>query len=413
VSTAESSTSGLAYAARVADLLSIAEAHRLIMAHARPLAAESVPLEEAAGRVLAEPALAVVDLPPFPSSAMDGYAVRAADTPGRLRVAGRVAAGKPVAAALASGEAMGIATGGVVPEGADAVIPIEYVVEHDNEVEIESAVGSGANVRPRGGDIRAGEPVAEAGSVLTPARLGALAAAGLADVRCTRRPRAAVLATGTELRRPGEELAPGQIYEANGLILSAQLEAAGAAVERSPAVGDEEAALRAALEEALQADVVVTSGGVSVGPHDLVRRVEAVLGVHEVFWRVAVKPGKPIAFGVREDTLVFGLPGNPVSALVSFELFVKPAIRALQGVPEPLPRFERGRLAGACRRNPERDELARARLRWSEDGALLEPLGGQESHMIARSAGADALVLIPRGEGALDDGAPVGYLRLD
>ena len=208
-------------------------------------------------------------------------------------------------------------------------------------------------------------------------------------------------------------LAAGEIYEANGLILSAQLDAAGAIVELMPAVGDDEAKHRDALERALGADVVVTSGGVSVGPHDLVRRVEAELGVEEMFWRVSVKPGKPIAFGVRERTLVFGLPGNPVSALVGFVLFVEAAIRALQGVPEPLPRFDRGRLAGGRRRNPERDELVRARLRRSEDGSLLEPLSGQESHMIARSAGADALVLIPRGEGDLADGAPVGYLRLE
>lgn len=397
----------------MADLLSIAEAQRLVLEHARPLPAETVPLEGAAHRVLAEPARAEIDLPPFPSSAMDGYAVRAVETPGRLRIEARIAAGDPVTAALESGQAMGIATGGVVPDGADAVIPIEYVVEHDNDIEIGSAVERGENVRPRGGDIRAGEVVVEPGSVLTPARLGALAAAGIPQVRCARRPRAAVVPTGTELRRPGEPLAAGEIYEANGLILSAQLEAAGAAVELMAAVGDDEAAHRGALERALDADVVVTSGGVSVGPHDLVRRVEAELGVEEVFWRVSVKPGKPIAFGVRERTLVFGLPGNPVSALVGFVLFVEPAIRALQGVPDPLPRFDRGRLAAARRRNPERDELVRARLRRSEDGPLLEPLSGQESHMIARSAGADALVFVPRGEGELDDGAPVDYLRLE
>jgi len=397
----------------MADLLSIAEAQRLVLEHARPLPAETVALEDAARRVLAEPAQAEIDLPPFPSSAMDGYAVRAADTPGRLRVEARIAAGKPAAGALEPGQAMGIATGGVVPAGADAVVPIEYVVEHDNEIEIGGGVESGENVRPRGGDIRAGEVVVEPGSLLTPARLGALAAAGIPRVRCARRPRAAVLPTGTELRRPGEALAAGEIYEANGLILSAQLEAAGAVVELMPAVGDDEAAHRGALEHALGADVVVTSGGVSVGPHDLVRRVEAELGVEEVFWRVSVKPGKPIAFGVRERTLVFGLPGNPVSALVGFLLFVEPAIRALEGVPEPLPRFDHGRLAGARRRNPERDELVRARLRRSAEGPLLEPLSGQESHMIARSAGADALVLVPRGEGDLADGSSVDYLRLD
>jgi molybdopterin molybdotransferase len=395
------------------DLLSIAEAQQLVLERTEPLPAENVPLEGAARRVLAEPARAEIDLPPFPSSAMDGYAVRGDETPGRLRIEATIAAGNPATAALESGQAMGIATGGVVPDGADAVIPIEYVVEHGNEIEIGSAVDRGDNVRPRGGDIRAGEVVVEAGSVLTPARLGALAAAGIQQVRCARRPRAAVLPTGTELRRPGEPLAAGEIYEANGLILSAQLEAAGAVVELMPAVGDDEAAHRGALEHALDADVVVTSGGVSVGPHDLVRRVEAELGVEEVFWRVSVKPGKPIAFGVRERTLVFGLPGNPVSALVGFTLFVEPAIRALQGVPDPLPRFDRGRLVAARRRNSERDELVRARLRRSEDGPLLEPLTGQESHMIARSAAADALVFVPRGEGELGDGASVDYLRLE
>jgi molybdopterin molybdotransferase len=395
------------------DLLSIGEAQQLVLERAAPLPAENVALNGAARRVLAEPARAEIDLPPFPSSAMDGYAVRADETPGRLRIEARIAAGNPASSALESGQAMGIATGGVVPDGADAVIPIEYVVEHGNEIEIGSAVERGDNVRPRGGDIRAGEVVVEAGSVLTPARLGAVAAAGIPQVRCARRPRAAVLPTGTELRRPGEPLAAGEIYEANGLILSAQLEAAGAAVELMPAVGDDETAHRGALERALDADVVVTSGGVSVGPHDLVRRVEAELGVEEVFWRVSVKPGKPIAFGVRERTLVFGLPGNPVSALVGFVLFVEPAIRALQGVPDPLPRFERGRLVAARRRNPERDELVRARLRRSQDGPLLEPLTGQESHMIARSAAADALVFVPRGEGELGDGASVDYLRLE
>ena len=395
------------------DLLSIAEAQQLVLERTEPLPAENVPLEGAARRVLAEPARAEIDLPPFPSSAMDGYAVRADETPGRLRIEARIAAGNPATAALKSGQAMGIATGGVVPDGADAVIPIEYVVERGNEIEIGSTVERGDNVRPRGGDIRAGEVVVEAGSVLTPARLGAVAAAGIQQVRCARRPRAAVLPTGTELRRPGEPLAAGEIYEANGLILSAQLEAAGAVVELMPAVGDDDAAHRGALEHALDADVVVTSGGVSVGPHDLVRRVEAELGVEEVFWRVSVKPGKPIAFGVRERTLVFGLPGNPVSALVGFMLFVEPAIRALQGVPDPLPRFDRGRLVAARRRNSERDELVRARLRRSEDGPLLEPLTGQESHMIARSAAADALVFVPRGEGELGDGASVDYLRLE
>jgi molybdopterin molybdotransferase len=396
----------------VAELLTIAEAQRLILEHARPLPAEQVPLEAAAGRVLAEPAVAVTDLPPFPSSAMDGFALRSEDSPGRLPVVGRVVAGRPATRALARGEAMAIATGGVVPEGADAVIPLEYVVENDNYISISDAVPAGANLRPRGGDLRSGETVVEAGVRLGPAQLGALAAAGVATVACRAQPRAAVLATGTELRLPGEPLGPGDVYEANGLILAAQLASAGAHVERLAAVADDEEAHREAIGHGLERDALVTSGGVSVGPHDLVRRIERELGVEEVFWRVAVKPGKPVSFGVRRSTLVFGLPGNPVSALVGFELFVRPAILALQGHAEPLPRLEAGRLAAAVRRNPERDQLLRARTRIGEEGVVVEPLTGQESHMIARAAGADALALVPSGLGELPPGAPVRYLRL-
>lgn len=391
------------------------EAQRLVLDHVKPLPTERVPLERAAGRVLAEGALAVVDLPPFPSSAMDGFAVRAADVPAALPVVARIPAGRPAARALAPGEAMAIATGGVVPDGADAVIPVEYVVERDNTIEISETLEVGANVRPRGGDLHLGDEVVPSGTRLGPAQLGALAAAGIAEVVCGATPRAAVLATGTELRRAGEPLEPGEVYEANGLILETQLRSVGAVVERLAAVADDEDAHREALARGLEHDVLVTSGGVSVGPHDLVRLVESQLGVDEVFWRVAVKPGKPVSFGVRDRTLVFGLPGNPVSSLVAFELFVRPAVLALQGVADPLPRFEPGTLAAAAKRNPGRDELVRARRRPSGDGAAveLEPLVGQESHMIARSAAADTLVLLPRGEGELEAGSPVRYLRLD
>jgi molybdopterin molybdotransferase len=397
----------------MANLLTIEEAQRLILERVRPLGAERVPLEAAEGSVLAEAARASADLPPFPSSAMDGFALRSAETPGRLPVVFRIAAGSPAPRPLEEGEAMGIATGGVVPEGADAVIPIEYVVEDDNSIQVSDPVPPGANVRPRGSDASAGAVVLEAGVRLGPAQLGALAAAGAGEVVCTARPRATVLTTGTELRAPGEPLGPGEVYEANGLILAAQLRSAGAVAERLAAVADDEDALRVALERGLEADVLVTSGGVSVGPHDLVRRLEAELEVEEVFWRVAVKPGKPVSFGLRGSTRVFGLPGNPVSSLVCFELFVRPAVLALQGLADPLPRFEPGRLAAAVKRNAARDQLVRARARSGDDeGVLLEPLAGQESHMIVRAAAADALVLVPRGEGELSAGAAVAYLRL-
>ncbi|TMK69236.1 MAG: molybdopterin molybdotransferase MoeA [Actinobacteria bacterium] len=395
-----------------ADLLRREEALARVLSHVAVLGAEDVPTGSAVGRVLAADALAAVDLPPFVSSAMDGFAVRAEDTPGTLVIVERIAAGLPSSRGLSRGEAMGIATGGVVPEGADAVVPIEYVVEHDNKVETSEPVVRGANVRPRGGDVRAGVAVVPRGTRIAAAQVGALAAAGIAGVACTRRPRVAVLSTGTELRRPGETLGPGQVYEANAVMLAAAVAAANAVVEQLPAVADNENAHRAALERALSADVVVTSGGVSVGPHDLVRRVAGELGVEEVFWGVSVKPGKPVSFGVRGRTLVFGLPGNPVSSLVGCELFVRPALLALQGAAEPGPVYEPGRLAVAVRRNPRRDELLRARRTIRDSGVFLEPITGQESHMIARTAGTDALVLAPSGTGELPAGAAVRYLPL-
>src|SRR6185437_1152779 len=238
-------------------------------------------------------------------------------------------------------------------------------------------------VRERGGDLRRGDVVAAAGVRLRAAHVGALAAAGVTAVRCARRPRAAVVVTGTELRAPGEPLEPGQIYDANGFILAAQLATAGAEVDRLPAVADDEGATRAAIARGLEADVLITTGGVSVGVYDLVRAAEAELGVEEVFWRVAMQPGKPVAFGVRGQTLVFGLPGNPVSSLVGFELFVRPALLALQGLATPRPPFRPGRLAAPARRLGARDALLRARSRVEGDAVLLEPLTGQQSHMIA------------------------------
>jgi molybdopterin molybdotransferase len=396
----------------MAELLSLEEALARILERVTPLGPGAVPLRAAAGRVLAEDALALVDLPPFPSSAMDGFAVRSEDTPGLLPVVARIAAGVPSPRELRAGEAMGIATGGVIPAGADSVIPLEYVVDRDNEVEIPASVVHGDNVRPRGGDVTAGDVVVPRGTRLRAAQIGALAAAGLDTVFAARRPRVAVLATGTELRKPGERLGPGEVYEANGVLLATAFTAAGADVETLPAVADDESSHRDVLERGLAADVLVTSGGVSVGPHDLVRRILGELGVEEVFWGVAVKPGKPLAFGVRGSTLVFGLPGNPVSSLVGAEVFVRPALLALQGATAPGPVFLEGRLAAAVRRNAHRDEFVRARSVASSDGVLLEPVRGQESHMIARAALADALVLAPRGEGDLAAGESVRYVPL-
>jgi molybdopterin molybdotransferase len=392
----------------VSSLPTIDEALALVLEWVQPLDAEDVPVARAAGRVVAELALAVTDLPPFDSSAMDGYAVRAADTPGHLTVVGHSAAGKPEARALGAGEAIVISTGAVVPDGADAVVPVERT---SGDVEVEG-VNPGDNIRPRGGDARTGDVIVEHGDVLRPAQLGALAAAGVVTVRCTRRPRVSVLATGSELRGPGETLALGEIYESNTVLLAAQLESAGAEVTVLASVGDDEIATRAALARGLESDVLVTSGGVSVGAHDLVRGALAALDAEEIFWRVAVRPGKPVAFAVRGKTLVFGLPGNPVSSLVGFELFVRPALLALQGAREPGPAYLPGRLSATVQRNEHRDELLRARTRIEDGAIVLDPLTGQESHMIVRGAAATALVLVPRGAGALSEGAQVSYLRI-
>jgi molybdopterin molybdotransferase len=400
----------------MADLISVEEALAIVLERAKPLEAERVPIERAAGRVLAEPAVAGVDLPPFPSSAMDGFALRSADTtaaPVELPVVERIAAGSPAGRPLASGEAMAISTGGAVPDGADAVVPIELVEESNGRVALREPVREGANVRGRGGDICAGETILEPGVRLGPAQVGALAAAGIAEVRCTKRPRVGILVTGSELRQPGASLEPGQIYESNGLLLATALAGAGAVPAQLGVVADDADELERSMERALLGfDMLVTTGGASVGVHDLVRATQTKFRVEELFWGVSVKPGKPVAFGVRRGHLVFNLPGNPVSTLVCFELFVRPAVDALHGLPAPGPRYQRGRLAAAVRRNANRTEFVRAVSRQDGNEVVLEPVAGQESHMAVRAARADALVRVEPGDGELAAGADVRFLTL-
>ena len=396
-------------------LISVTEAQRLVLERAHRLDPERVPVERAAGRVLAETAAALVDLPPFPSSAMDGFAVRAGDAGvgARLPVGARIAAGSPAERPLQAGEAMAISTGGAVPEGADTVIPLELVADSGDAIEIGEAVASGANVRDQGSDVRTGDTILEPGMRLGPAQVGALAAAGIHEVQCAKRPRVGILVTGSELKQPGAELGPGEIYESNGLLLATALQLAGAVPAQLGVVGDDADELERAMERALLGfDMLVTSGGASVGPHDLVRETQAGLRVEEIFWGVAVKPGKPVAFGVRRDHLVFNLPGNPVSVLVTFELFVRPAVNALLGLPEPEPAFRQGALTASVRRNADRDQFIRARSRRAGDAVVLEPISGQESHMIARAGRADALIEVVAGDGEVAAGSSVRYLPL-
>lgn len=395
------------------ELLTIDAALAHIVENAQLLPVERVTVAAATGRILREPAAAHVDLPPFPSSAMDGFAVRAAETPGEFPIAYRVAAGTPPPGALPVGAAAGISTGGTVPAEADAVVPVEIVEDRGSHVVIADAAAAGQHVRPRGGDVSVGATVVAAGARLSAAQIGALAATGVAEVACSIRPRVAVVATGSELRTAGDELAAGQIYESNRAMIAAVLARANADVDVMPVVEDDTDAHREAISRALESDVLVTSGGVSMGERDLVRRVAADLGVREIFWGVAVKPGKPLSFGARDRTLVFGLPGNPVSSLVGAIVFVTTALLALQGATNSLPRYATGVSSTTLRRNPHRDEFVRA-VRADEGGAVrLEPIVGQESHMIVRAAAADALVHVPRGEGELEAGSLVRFLPLD
>jgi molybdopterin molybdotransferase len=386
-------------------VLTIAEARERVLAAARPLPTEVVPLDEALGRVLAEEVRSDGDLPPFDSSAMDGYAVQAGPA-AELPVVAESRAGQPAERALAPGEAIRISTGATVPAGADAVVPVERVELLDGRVRVPETA-TGANLRRAGEDVPAGTLVMEPGRTLGPAELAVLAALGRPRVRCGAMPRVAVLVTGDELVEPGEPLRPGQIRNSNAYALAAQAAKAGAQVIRRAVVRDDRAGTEAALEEALgDADVVCVSGGVSVGPHDHVKPALAALGVEERFWRVALKPGKPTWFGTRGEKLVFGLPGNPVSAMVTFHLFALPALRRMAGA-TPADTRVRAILDVTVPRSPNRDEVIRCRLDARDDGWHVAPTKAQGSHVLSSMLDADALALVGAGEGEIAAGEKV------
>ena len=386
-------------------LISIEEGRRRVLAAVHALDSEDVPLPEARGRVLAEDLTSAVDVPPFDSSAMDGYALVAGPAT-ELEVIGESRAGHPSERAVAPGAAVRISTGAAVPGGASAVIPVERTSANGDRVEVEETA-EGANIRRAGEDLRAGDVVLARGALLGPAELGVAASVGRAKLRCARRPRVALLVTGDELVQPGGALGPGQIYTSNGFALAAQLEDAGAELVLSDTVPDTAEATHAALARALEtADVVIGSGGVSVGPHDHVKDALRELGVVEHFWGVSLRPGKPTWFGVRERVLVFGLPGNPVSAMVTFQLFARPALAALQGA-DPAAGSASATLDEPVRRNPRREEAVRVRLRHAEDGLHAVTTGEQGSHMLTSMLGADALALIAAGDGELGAGERV------
>ena len=368
-----------------------------------PLPAERVPLDETLGRVLAVSAVSSEDVPGWDNSAMDGYAVRAGDTTGAsadaprtLRLAGESRAGTPADATLSAGEAFGVSTGAVVPDGADAVVRVEDTTASDGEVSISVEVEPGRDIRRAGEDIRSGDEVLGAGSVLGSAEIGVLASIGIASPECARRPTLAIVATGDELLAPSEPMRAGGVRNSNAFTLPALARLAGAevvSVERCP---DDPEATRDAAARATQSDVAVFCGGVSVGEHDHVKKAFAAAGAEERFWGVALRPGKPTWFGTHEGGLAFGLPGNPVSAVVTFILFVRPALRALQGASSDLDTVE-AMLAGDVPRMERRDQAVRCGLSATDEGWLATPTGPQGSHVLTSMLGADALTVVEAG----------------
>jgi molybdopterin molybdotransferase len=396
-------------------MISLDEALELVLREPAPLGAERVPLAEAAGRVAAEPAVSAVDLPPFDRSAMDGYAVRSADTaPGvPLRLVGGVAAGEVATGPLEPGTAARVSTGAAIPPGADAVLQSELASENDGRVSPERALAPGTHIRRRGEDLRAGAELVTAGARLTLPRVSALASAGVGEVAVHRRPRLHLIVTGSELLPLGAPPEPGRIHESNGLMVRLLAEGAGAAVVDQGVIGDDYDATRRAVSDGLEGDVLVVSGGVSVGPHDHVKPAFESCGVEEVFWRVRIKPGKPLWFGRRGDTLVFGLPGNPLSTIVCFCVFIEPALRRLAGEVDARPRLEPGRLTTAARASDGRTTFLTARLRPGADGVLeATPSERQGSHMTGALGESDGFAVAPEEAGELAAGSGVDVLRL-
>jgi len=397
------------------SLLPVEQALAAILARVPPVSAERVPLSTAAGRVLAVPLIAGHDQPPFHASAMDGYALRAADISAgtALRVIGMSQAGAGFAGAVGPGEAIRIFTGAPLPAGVDTVIMQEEAVREGDMVRFTAPARPGHSVRPKGNDFAKGDVLIEAGARLTPMQIAVAAAANQAELMVARRPRIGLLATGDELVLPGAALGPDQIVASNSFGLAALLAPYAENIEDHGIVGDEDALLRARLAEAFAAgpDILITTGGASVGEHDLVQDALKDLGVSLDFWRINMRPGKPLMFGTRGRTLVFGLPGNPVSAMVTAIMFIKPALRAWLGAPEP--GYWRLPLAGPTPPNSARRHYMRARLIHTPDGPQVLPISQTDSGHTSSLAHADLLIAQPENDPGQSAGTNVEVLPID
>lgn len=390
-------------------MISVDEALARILERVPVLAPAPVPLSDALGLFLAEDVASDEDLPPFDNSAVDGYAVRAADTPGRLQVVDEVFAGHVATKAVGPGQAIRIMTGGPMPAGADAAVMVEHTEFADGWMTTDRAAKPGQHVRRAGENVRRGEPVLARGMVLTPAAVGMAATVGRPTLLCHPRPRVAVLGTGDELVEPGQPLGPGQIRNSNSYALEAQVRTAGGVPRRWPVLPDREEAILEALREAVvTSDLVLTSAGVSVGDHDYVKSAMERLGGEMIFWRVRMRPGKPLAFGVAGGVPLVGLPGNPVSSMVGFEVFVRAALRKMAGHPQAAPPTVRAVLAEPVEKVPELRFFQRCRLEPGPDGRLVARLtGSQSSGVLMSMLRADGLADLPEGPARLEAGTEV------
>ena len=394
-------------------IVSLETAWRAVAAAIRPLPPRPIELGELLGLVLAEHVCATENMPDSPSSSMDGYAVLAGDGLAERRVLAEQDAGNILDVRVGPGAAVRIMTGAVLPQGADAVIPVEDTSESDGIMRPRRTVRSGENVRPVGQDLAEGDLVLASGATIGPAEIGLLAAMGRSSARAHPRPRVMVMATGDELVPPGEPLGPGQLRDSNSFALCAAVAAAGGIPQRMRRVRDQEDALRSALRAAAaQADLVITSGGVSMGTRDLIKPLLEELGrVH--FGRVAIKPGKPLTFATVGGASVFGLPGFPVSSLVCFENFCRPALRLMMGHKALWRPRVAAKLTHALRHAPDRTEFQRAVVEQRGDGYWATTTGLQASGRLLSLAGANALLRIPQGVGDLEAGATVAALLVN